>query len=305
VYYYKQSSTEEDNNQNERNKMCLIIHKPKGKKIPQEIINRAKLVNPHGFGITWLDDGKTERTTDYNSTTVRTLSTTTRPLVCHFRYATVGKIDRNNVHPFPINGTDEVIYSNGTVQGFGTKTQSDISCIAEDVLSKLEDHYWLPFLELTETRFAIVNTKRGTVKKVGDWHTRGGIHYSKANCFPQKYRVGVYGTLKSGYHNSDLLSGQERIGEAVTKDQYPLEVDGLPYLHEEKGVGHNVELEIYDVDFECLQRLDQLEGHPNFYKRKVIPVQMYDWSETYAWVYFVQNRWFDDTKPVHEFYLPF
>ena len=39
--------------------MCLIIHKPKGAKIPSDIIERAKLINPHGFGITFLDNGKT------------------------------------------------------------------------------------------------------------------------------------------------------------------------------------------------------------------------------------------------------
>ena len=39
--------------------MCLIIHKPEGAKIPSDIIERAKLINPHGFGVTYLDNGKT------------------------------------------------------------------------------------------------------------------------------------------------------------------------------------------------------------------------------------------------------
>ena len=227
---------------------------------------------------------------------------TARPLVAHFRFATVGKIDKNNIHPFKILGHDKVIYSNGTVHGFGTKTRSDINCIASDVLSKVHKDYWKPFLELTETRFAIVNTKSGAVDRFGDWYKRDGIYYSKNNCFPHKYRVAVYGTLKSGYGNSDLLSEQDFVGCATTKDKYPLEINGLPYLHEEKGVGHNVELEVYDVDSHCLDQLDHLEGHPTFYKRKVIPVSMQDWSQTYAWVYFIKNRWFDDSTSVHKSY---
>ena len=286
--------------------MCLIIHKPKGKLIPKDIIERAKVVNPHGFGITYLDNGDTTKTTNYKS--VWGLVNTSRPLVCHFRYATVGKIDKNNIHPFKINGSSGlqnasyVIYSNGTVEGFGTKTISDINCIASDVLGNIHKDYWLPFLELTDTRFAIVNTARGTVQRVGKWYKQGGVHYSKNNCFTTKYRVGVYGTLKSGFGNSHLLSDQEFVGNAYTKDKYPLEVDGLPYLHDEKGVGHNVDLEIYDIDKACLDRIDRLESHPNFYKRKVIPVDMQDWSETYAWVYFIQTRWFDDSVSVHDSY---
>lgn len=267
--------------------MCLIIHKPQGKRIPQDIIERAKFINPHGFGITYLDNGKTRKLLSYNN--VDAILQTSRPYVCHFRFATVGDIGTNNIHPFNVD-KDTVIYSNGTVQGYGSKTKSDIAHIADSVLPKLNRKDWKPFLELTETRFAIVNTKTGEVQKFGEWHKRGGIYYSKANCFPQNLRVGVYGTLKAGFGNHRLLHGSDFVGAARTKSAYPLEVSGLPYLHDCKGEGHQVELEIYDVSPETLTKLDRLEGHPEFYKRRVIPVSMYDWSDSYAWVYFIQGR---------------
>lgn len=270
--------------------MCLIIHKPKGKKIPPAIIERAKLINPHGFGITYLDTGRTRKLFDYGL--VNKLLATPRPIVAHFRFATVGTIDTNNIHPFHIDNST-VIYSNGTVRGYGTKTKSDIAQIADDILPKIDRKDWRPFLELTDTRFAIVDTTTGDVERIGEWHTRDGVHYSKANCFPQNIRVGVYGTLKAGFGNHRLLSKADFVGTGKTKSPYPLEVEGLPYLHDKEGVGENVTLEVYDVDPDTLRRLDLLEGHPSFYKRKVIPVSMSDWTTTYAWVYFVQNRHLD------------
>ena len=270
--------------------MCLIIHKPKGKRIPADIVQRAKLINPHGFGVTYLDTGKTRKLFKYDL--VDKILATPRPIVAHFRFATVGTIDTNNIHPFHID-KDTVIFSNGTVAGYGTKTTSDIAHIADRVLPKMYRSDWVPFLELTDTRFAIVDLTNGEVNRVGEWHNRGGIYYSKANCFPQNLRVGVYGTLKTGYSNHRLLKDSDFVGTGKTKSEYPLEVEGLPYLHDKEGVGENVTLELYDVNPDTLRRLDMLEGHPTFYKRRVIPVSMHDWSTTHAWVYFVQNRHLD------------
>ena len=290
-------------------KMCLIIHKPYKKRIPQDILERARRINPHGFGITYLDNGHTKRKLTYKG--IDKLLKTDRPLVCHFRYATVGKINLNNVHPFNVSSRT-VIYSNGTVDGFGNGHESDIAHIAKRVLPKLRKLDWKPFLELTETRFCIVDTKSLQVQRIGKWHEREGVFYSKSNCFddPCKYRqygfknwtyndnyepkdamnrVAVYGTLKSGYHNNHLLLDADLVGTGKLQDRYPLEVDGLPYLYPEKGVGEFVDVEVYDVDDNLLARLDRLEGHPNWYKRERVLIDLDDWSKTTAWVYFLDQ----------------
>ena len=201
----------------------------------------------------------------------------------------MGSIDLNNVHPFRV-GDSDLIYSNGTVDGFGTKTKSDIAHIASEILPRLDKADWTPFLELTETRFCLIDENTRKVERVGEWFTQGGVHYSKANCFTPKARVAVYGTLKSGYGNSGLLDGQEFVGQGETESAYPLEVEGLPYLHDMRGEGSQVTVEVYDVSDECLARLDQLEGHPTFYKRRMASISMDDWSKTQAWVYFIQDR---------------
>ena len=102
-------------------------------------------------------------------------------------------------------------------------------------------------------------------------------------------RVAVYGTLKSGYHNNHLLLDADLVGTGKLQDRYPLEVDGLPYLYPEKGVGEFVDVEVYDVDDNLLARLDRLEGHPNWYKRERVLIDLDDWSKTTAWVYFLDQ----------------
>jgi len=274
--------------------MCLIIHKPKNKRIPVRVLEKAKVVNPHGFGITYLDDGKTLRSLSYKS--VNKLVDTDRPIVCHFRFATVGSINLSNVHPFAIDD-GYILYSNGTVKGYGTDAISDVAYIASDVLPRLRKKDWLPFLELTETRFALIDVKNGRVKRVGKWFDQGGVYYSKNNCFvydqyrgSETHRVAVYGTLKKGYGNHRLLADSEFIGKAKTEYTYPLLVNGLPYLYDEMGVGEQVRLEVYDVDDKTFADLDSLEGHPTFYERRKTWVQMDDWSKTECWVYFINQE---------------
>ena len=292
--------------------MCLIIHKPYKKRIPSDILDRAKRINPHGFGITYLDNGHTKRRLSYKG--IDQMLKTDRPLVCHFRLATVGKVNVGNVHPFNVNSRT-VIYSNGTVDGFGNGHESDIAHIAKRVLPKLRKLDWKPFLELTDTRFCIVDTKSLQVQRIGKWHEREGVFYSKANCFyaphthlpfvPKNWnytpkgvthleadsvhRVAVYGTLKNGFHNHHLLVGSDFVGSGKLHDRYPLEVRGLPYLYKEKGVGEFVDVEVYDVDDNLLTRLDRLEGHPNWYKREQVLIDLDDWSKTTAWVYFLDS----------------
>jgi gamma-glutamylaminecyclotransferase len=278
--------------------MCLIIHKPKGTKVPLEILETAASKNPDGYGITYLDSFATHRGMTCNS--LKYLARTKRPYVLHFRFATVGSVSLDNCHPFDVKSNHYLLYSNGTVHGYGDATRSDTQEIAEDVLSKLPKKSWEKFLDLTPTRFAIIDKFTMDVERYGKWYKRDGVHYSKSDCFPVstgKTKVAVYGTLKFGYGNHRLLDKAEFVGMGSTRDKYPLHVKGLPYLFERKGEGNNVEVEVYSVDNATLASLDQLEGHPSFYKRKLIDISMSDWTTQKAWVYFVQTEPFDEWLP--------
>ena len=99
--------------------------------------------------------------------------------------------------------------------------------------------------------------------------------------------VAVYGTLKKNYSNyHHYLSGSTYVGSGETVDKYPLIISGLPYVMSKKGVGHNVDVDVFLVSQSKLKELDGLEGHPSWYERKKIQVLMDEGSVMNSWLYF-------------------
>lgn len=102
--------------------------------------------------------------------------------------------------------------------------------------------------------------------------------------------VFVYGTLKRGFHNHRVMAeaGGEFVCEGVTVTPFPLVERGLPFLIFRPGEGHRVEGEIYRVgDERGWERLDRLEGHPDFYQRRLIEAEGADGEIYEAWAYFI------------------
>jgi gamma-glutamylaminecyclotransferase len=117
---------------------------------------------------------------------------------------------------------------------------------------------------------------------------------------PALSTVAVYGTLKSNKHNhARYLSGCYALGKGRTLDNYPLVINGLPYLLDRKGDGHRVSVEVYRVDEDTLDALDGLEGHPDWYQRKQVTVQLDTGGTVSAWVYFQPSNSNIDTGNYH------
>ena len=119
-------------------------------------------------------------------------------------------------------------------------------------------------------------------------------------------KVFVYGTLQRGFLNNVVMqnAGGLLIGQATTIENYPLVVDGLPYLYREQdGLGHKVKGELYHVM--DMSPLDKLEGHPNFYEREKIDVKVE--TDTVAhiyqsWVYFINHDRLNPDQTLWESY---
>lgn len=106
--------------------------------------------------------------------------------------------------------------------------------------------------------------------------------------------VFVYGSLKTGFHNHRLLTdcGATPLGVAVTDGRYLLlKGAAFPFLIKPADLP-NVDIsawcapvagELYRVNDACLARLDQLEGHPEFYRRETITVN----TGVQCWAYFL------------------
>ena len=263
--------------------MCVIIIKDNNKTIDHATLVASSIINPDGLGILWLDTYEVEKipSEHYN------VLSTKRPFIAHFRYATVGKVNLKNCHPFNIN-EDNILFQNGTVRGLGNSVKTDTQHLAE-ILKTCSSKNWRGVLEMTDCRYVVANVKKKKYslfnKKL--WHTdEDGILYSKNNVLGLQF-MAVYGTLKyRGSNYYSYLTSSEMVSSGYTKDKYPLIVDGLPYLLSKKGVGHNVDVDVFLVDKETMEDVDILESHPQWYKREKIDIELTNGDVVSAWTYF-------------------
>lgn len=264
--------------------MCVIIVKQAGQLLPKDVAITSARLNPHGLGVMWMDTFEVS----YHKSSQHKVLMTDRPFVAHFRYATVGKICEANMHPFVCGkNKNEWLMMNGTIYGLGDHEKSDSRVLAE-YLGEVPRHTWKKELEEYPCRFVTINTRNKSYQLYNKhlWVQRDGIWYSKGNVL-ENHVVAVYGTLKRGHGNHRAyLEDSKFVGRGKTKDKYPLIVDGLPYLVEKKGVGHNVEVEVFRVDDDTLRRLDALEGHPQWYRRKQVDIKLTTGAVVSAWIYF-------------------
>ncbi|XP_060089650.1 gamma-glutamylaminecyclotransferase isoform X2 [Heteronotia binoei] len=101
-------------------------------------------------------------------------------------------------------------------------------------------------------------------------------------------RVFVYGTLKKGqpnyYNMTDRTHGTAKFqGRGLTMEKYPLVIAGkynIPFLLNIPGRGHRITGEIYFVDDQMLQFLDEFEDCPNMYQRTPMRIEIVEWEGT-------------------------
>ncbi|XP_025922326.1 gamma-glutamylaminecyclotransferase isoform X1 [Apteryx rowi] len=99
-------------------------------------------------------------------------------------------------------------------------------------------------------------------------------------------RVFVYGTLKQGQpnyrHMLNTAKGVAKFqGRGRTVEKYPLVIAGkynIPYMLNIPGTGHHVAGEIYSVDDQMLQFLDEFEGCPDMYQRTPMSIEVVEWE---------------------------
>jgi gamma-glutamylcyclotransferase (GGCT)/AIG2-like uncharacterized protein YtfP len=95
----------------------------------------------------------------------------------------------------------------------------------------------------------------------------------------------VYGSLKRGYALHHLLATQQSQGNAVTRPLYRLfDLGSWPGLIEWPD-GLAIRGEVYQVDAECLQRLDEAEGvaEAQYARRPILLQPPFDRDEVHAW----------------------
>ena len=103
------------------------------------------------------------------------------------------------------------------------------------------------------------------------------------------HNVAVYGSLRKGLGNHRLLEHVKVFDKGVTCVPYDMySLGGFPAITH--GGVKGVVVEVYRVDDETMQRLDNLEGYPHFYDREEVEVALVDSDEDVtAWVYFMHE----------------
>ena len=123
-----------------------------------------------------------------------------------------------------------------------------------------------------------------------------------------QHLVFVYGTLKKEFPNHRRYMKSARlIGKYQTLEKYPLVLFGdryVPGMLNSPGEGHHVEGELYEMNDECLARIDFLEGthEPDGYRRQLIAVNSVDHVEpdrVRAHVYLLDPRRITDRRSAH------
>ena len=102
-------------------------------------------------------------------------------------------------------------------------------------------------------------------------------HQSSTPTKPELYTIFVYGSLKRGMKAHFFLEDSTFVGTALTFEKYLLTSTRYPFLSKAKQLCH-VKGEVYEIDQELLERLDQYEGAPDYYQREIIKVRL-DGSE--------------------------
>lgn len=108
------------------------------------------------------------------------------------------------------------------------------------------------------------------------------------NELERTHHVFVYGTLKLGYGNNRLLHDGVFVGPGITVRPFQMRTTpGFPVVFDVNAEPlHNIAGEVYEVNDEILSRLDQLEGHPRWYRRQEVVVDIADTGvQQTCWMY--------------------
>ena len=101
--------------------------------------------------------------------------------------------------------------------------------------------------------------------------------------------VFVYGSLKSNFYNHSLLLASEFVSTHITKSEFKMVDLGMYPAVLNEGVTA-ISGEIYRVNQDVFESLDQLEGYPDYYDRVVISTEFGN-----VWMYILQ---INDGSPI-------
>lgn len=238
--------------------MCLIIHKPAGKDIPQWIIESAQQYNEDGVGL--MHSGKAARWVKIapNKIKKRLDRLTDKDIAIHFRMATHGEVTKDNVHPFKLANGGFLMH-NGILSKYAPKQKhgdiSDTRLFVQQFCNPMIGSYGsIPKAalekELGYSNAVALMDSDGNINRYGyGWVEYEGLHFSNEYAWDYPYafstdrhkwtdKVVGYDSTYKGYQTIDGL-----VAEQLQKYQ-----DFLP-LENADNVSYE-DMELYDRLFD-------------------------------------------------------
>ena len=99
-------------------------------------------------------------------------------------------------------------------------------------------------------------------------------------------RVAVYGTLKEGHGNHRrCMASAQLIACGTTQTKFSMHCVGFPVVTKGGPGAKPVAVEVYEVNKQTRQRLDQLEDNGRMYQRERRWIKLDDDTRLRAWLY--------------------
>ena len=175
--------------------MCVIINIENGEFPKYQTLKEAEILNSHGGSIAWLENGKINYQKGIKAKKVNELiekrlkPNKVKTAIIHFRIASVGNVNKDLCHPFPISNevkTDlkiedskfDLLFHNGTIsnwenmlieslqKNFGKLPQGELSD-SRAIAFLLNRHGTDIIKDSKHNKFSIL-TKKGIIK-FGTW----------------------------------------------------------------------------------------------------------------------------------------
>ncbi len=105
----------------------------------------------------------------------------------------------------------------------------------------------------------------------------------------KKSYVFVYGTLRKGSSNHGLLRSARFMGQGKTVRPYALYLGEYPFVYKDES-RCRITGEVYAVDSATLLLLDELEEHPEVYRREPAEVILDSGERLTCWLYFYPRQ---------------
>lgn len=82
-------------------------------------------------------------------------------------------------------------------------------------------------------------------------------------------KIGVYGSLRQGMHNHDLLNNSKLVKVKTVNVPFKMVSFGMypALIPDSNGQSHDVVFEIYEVNDDVYSTVEILEGYPDFYQK--------------------------------------